>query len=367
MRAPTRPRTLSVVAGILALGLALTVLGVGIAPDWSAVPGPDARAPQDDTAPRPARVYHRVREQEIPVPTWRGELAGTAVLPTRADGAPGVVLVGGAGRDPRSSRLPLARELAARGLGVLVVEKDTTGYGPFRRDYGALARDARDAAAALRGVPGVDPARVGYWGHSEGGWVVTIAAGDDPSAAFAVLASAPVVTPGEEVTWMATEALHRVGLDGLDRFVALEMRQGRAVFSYVDARPPLAGLDLPVLAVFGAEDAMVPVVTALDRLDAELPEPPAVHILPGIGHSLTRADGRVPPDDLDRLAGWVMAPDASRSIPVRLEQLTGAPPAPALPAASAVLLHAPLASAATAALVLVVAHRRRASARDGEL
>jgi dipeptidyl aminopeptidase/acylaminoacyl peptidase len=125
------------------------------------------------------------REREVSFTGAGGvRLHGSVLAPAgpAAGRRPGLVLVGGASNaahDPARSRddlLPEARSYPARGLDVLIYDKRTVGYSLPHRDYGVLATDALAALALLRGRDGVDPARVGLWGVSEGAWVASIAA-----------------------------------------------------------------------------------------------------------------------------------------------------------------------------------------------
>ncbi|WP_157120278.1 alpha/beta hydrolase family protein [Nocardia fusca] len=104
---------------------------------------------------------------------------GTVHAPAGATGRPGVVLVHGSGKG-RSAHYDLTADAFARaGIVALAYGKRTEGYTPAHRDYSLLADDALAGLAALRSRPEVDPARVGLWGLSEGGWVA-------PARRFAV-------------------------------------------------------------------------------------------------------------------------------------------------------------------------------------
>lgn len=190
-----------VVIGSAALVASLSLLGqlvwplpaVGAGPPEPVSPG----APPGGV-PRPGGS---TSEEPVVVDAPGGRLAGAVVRPVAGGDGTALVLVAGGGPVRHSALLPLARALAAHGPVVLVHDKRTAGYGALERDYPALGRDALAALRTLRGLPGVDPARAGLAGISEGGWVVPAAAAapgrDGP--AFAVLLAGPVVTPGEQV------------------------------------------------------------------------------------------------------------------------------------------------------------------------
>lgn len=138
---------------------------------------------------------HRV---EIPSGGWR--LVGTFAAPAApaASRVPAVLLLNGAARD-RRAYVPLARELAARGIASLRLdlrgEGESTNLGRFEpgttdpRFDGAEA-DVAAALAWLRARSDIDPARVGVLGASYSGEVMAAAAREG-AAARAYVALSP--------------------------------------------------------------------------------------------------------------------------------------------------------------------------------
>ena len=133
-------------------------------------------------------------------------LPGTLAMPDGASAAapvPAVVLVHGSGphdRDetigPNRPFLDIARGLAAEGIAVLRYEKRTRARpqdfagNDFDMDDETTA-DAVAAVAALRGVEGIDPARVHVLGHSQGGMLAPRIAAQSGGVAGLVLFAAP--------------------------------------------------------------------------------------------------------------------------------------------------------------------------------
>ncbi|WP_323761688.1 alpha/beta fold hydrolase [Maricaulis sp.] len=132
-------------------------------------------------------------------------LGATLTLPDGDGPFPGVVMISGSGPQDRDSHDPglgehrpfavWAEHLAANGIAVL--RYDDRGVGQSTGDFAAatatdLASDARAALTELRGHPSIDPRRAGLVGHSEGGAIAMMVAGDmDPS--FVVMLAAPAV------------------------------------------------------------------------------------------------------------------------------------------------------------------------------
>ncbi len=145
--------------------------------------------------------------------SFRGDggltLHGTVLAPTSAKPArPGIVLVHGTGTGtPRTKLMGEAVAFARQGLSVLIYDKRSEGYSLFQRSYSQLADDALGGVAALRSQPGVDPAKVGVWGLSEGGWVAPIAASRSKDVAFVVLVGANSRQPLRPLIWLALQAL----------------------------------------------------------------------------------------------------------------------------------------------------------------
>jgi len=135
-------------------------------------------------------------------------LAGTLTRPQGIAKAPAVVLIAGSGpntRDePVSSHKPfllLADRLTRAGIAVLRYDKRGVGGSGGRYSEATekeFIADAAAAAAWLRTQPGIDPARVGLIGHSEGAEIAPEVA-HDPKVAFVVLLAAPGMKGGDVI------------------------------------------------------------------------------------------------------------------------------------------------------------------------
>ncbi|MEV5704716.1 hypothetical protein [Actinoallomurus sp. NPDC052274] len=201
---------------------------------------------------------------------------------------------------------PEAEAFARAGIAALIYDKRTVGYSKVHRDYGLLADDAAAGVAALRAVPGIDPARVGLWGFSEGGWVAPLAAVRSGHVAFLVTLGASGLTPLRTQTWyLANMARHNGvtgSLDGAVTGPAARLVAGAGLFpeaSY-DPLPVLARLRMPVLALWGEHDIEVPPAESAGILRRALAADRSVTIgfLAGAAH-----DGRQTGDGFDRIGG----------------------------------------------------------------
>jgi pimeloyl-ACP methyl ester carboxylesterase len=182
------------------------------------------RRPQDPVAPFP----YEEREVRIGHPDGHA-LAATLTLPSasslaRDDRMPAVVLVSGSGPQDRDESLVGHRPFlviadALARAGVAVLRYDDRGVARSTGDFTRattvdFASDADEATRWLRTQPGIDPARIGIVGHSEGGTVAPIVAmwqneGDGPKdpLAFLVLLAPPAEQGGKLLT-RQTKALY---------------------------------------------------------------------------------------------------------------------------------------------------------------
>ncbi|MEZ4699349.1 MAG: alpha/beta fold hydrolase [Rhodothermales bacterium] len=175
-----------------------------------AIQGPNR--PQE---PHPPYAY-RVEEVTIETPTAGVTLAGTLTLPEGSGPHPGVVLISGSGPQDRNEELfghkpflVLADHLTRNGIAVL--RYDDRGVGGSTGDIAQatsldFATDARAAFDFLARHAGIDARNVGLIGHSEGGLIAPIVAGDDARVAFIVMLAGPGI-PGDSLLALQTKAL----------------------------------------------------------------------------------------------------------------------------------------------------------------
>lgn len=206
-----------------------------------------------ERTPRPQEpvgaVPYRVEAITVEVPAddagdTARTLAGTLTLPDASrfgEGPyPGVVLISGSGPQDRDSTLMghkpflvLADRMTRAGIAVL--RYDDRGVGKSTGDFAQgtitrFARDARAAAAVLRGHDAVDPERVGLMGHSEGGMVAPMASIGEPVSFLVLLAGTGV--PGADVLlYQSSEAYRRGGLD--EAWIEENTRIRRTIFDAI--------------------------------------------------------------------------------------------------------------------------------------
>jgi pimeloyl-ACP methyl ester carboxylesterase len=219
-----------------------------------------------------------------------------------------------------------------------VLYYDKRGVGSSGGEYGSslrqLALDGIAAVRYLRSRPEVNPHRVGLRGLSEGAWVAEQVAADLGDLAFLILVSGAASTPRDQEFQKVEygmrsdgrpeqeieDALAYLGLyfyvartgEGWPLLEAATKRaQGQEWGQYVDqprsqedlawwhenhAFQPgrvVAGLDLPVLLLYGEEDWMTPPVENGEKLRSLFPSPKKVEVRVFVGadHRLEISSG----------------------------------------------------------------------------
>jgi dipeptidyl aminopeptidase/acylaminoacyl peptidase len=165
-----------------------------------------------------ASARFKVDKQNVTFMSGDLELAGTVYMPRSASPVAAVVLIHGSGQVDRSSMEYWAKIFAESGIAALAYDKRGVGksQGPefAWRDYNFddLAADAAAGAAFLETRTGIDAARIGVFGASQGGWVAPLAAKRAKHMAFMVMVSASVTTTVEDpLERRLGRRLHRCG------------------------------------------------------------------------------------------------------------------------------------------------------------
>jgi pimeloyl-ACP methyl ester carboxylesterase len=180
-------------------------------------------------------------------------LAGTLVMPAGKGPFPAVLLLNGPGQQDRDATVlghkpfaVIADYLARRGIASLRV--DDRGVG---RSQGALSElttavSAADAAAALsmlRGQAGIDPARVGAIGHSEGAVIAAMLAAEPSNrVAFVVLLAAPGVNHDQNIQYQIENFARAAGES--DKVIRSKLRAQVRLDAVVTRNPRLSTEDL---------------------------------------------------------------------------------------------------------------------------
>jgi uncharacterized protein len=226
------------------------------------------------TLPAGRAVRIRTRQLEVRFPSGGTLLAGTLTLPPGVGPHPALVWVHGGGPQTRNYFPDLPALCAGAGFAVLTYDKRGVGQsgGTFPGDLAdgraidALARDAEAAVRFLAAQPGIDRARVGLAGHSQGGWVAPLAASREPAVRFVVAFSGPALSQGETDHWAGIAgAGNSRPTQTEDEMEADVLRQGSSGY---EPLPALRALRVPSLWLFGRLDYVVPSRLSVRRLQS---------------------------------------------------------------------------------------------------
>lgn len=334
----------------------------------AAAAAPTLNRPQTPQPPFPYRAEAVVIDAPDGV-----RLAGTLTVPAGAGPHPAVLLITGSGAQDRDETvfghkpfLILADALSRRGVAVLRVDDRGVGGSSGPMEDLTTADFAGDAAAALAWLaaqPGLDPARLGLIGHSEGGIIAPLVA-QTPGAsdlALVVLIAGPAVPGGEVLTEQLRRAQQAQGLPAaiVEANTAVQARLMQAVAAHADdaaaaaeavrtllteagvppgaieqavsqvtpawlrwlvahdPRPSLAALEAPILALYGGKDFQVPADQNAAALRDAVPEAEII-VLPELNHLMQTADTgltdeyarieeTIAPEALAVIVDWVAA------------------------------------------------------------
>ena len=238
-------------------------------------------------------------------------LSGDFYLPERPIGA--LVLVHGSGPATRMRRI--AQFFAERGFAVVTWDKRGVGQsgGNYEADRNTSPENlkllAGDAAAAMNWLtaqPSVVGLPIGYWGISQAGWIIPLAALRTPRVDFITLWSGPVCTVTEEM-----EA--GIGIGGnlsTDEHARTFIAGLRAQNADTDPRDALRNLHIPGLWLFGGRDDTKVIGLSIERLSGLIQAGQShfeYRLTPEAGHFMNVETDRVV---IDAMVEWMRKREA---------------------------------------------------------
>ena len=283
-------------------------------------------------------------ERPVTFANGRVRLAGTVYAPRAAGKYPAVIFVHGSGAEGRWASAYLADYVARHGVVALIYDKRGVGgsSGDWRTStMQALAGDARSGVDLLAHRSDVDARKIGVYGHSQGGELAAAIAEHNGQVGWIIAADSPVGPQYRQDLYRVDTMLATMysGKDLVDAqaLYAEFVDVARAGASHDKLRADIAdarsarwladlgipddaswiwdwydkvgnydnasawgGVRVPVLLVFGADDALVPVPASIAQTTAILRshgnEQVIVRVFPGADHTL-----RVPASTAD---GW---------------------------------------------------------------
>ena len=305
---------------------------------------PAAAAPDAASASWSAPATTQVMAEERRFTSGDTELGGTLYMPRSGKPVAAIVVTHSASSPLGNASLYDHLKTALPALGIAVFTYDRRGSGRSgTKDAGGnftiLADDAIAAVQSLKADPRIDPKRIGTWGLSQGGWISPLAASRSPDIAFVVSVSAPVVTADVQMIFSSTNHLRANGYSQaeIDQMVAtrkavddymrgtaskeaaqrmIDGAKTKPWFKYLymgetvrdrdvsgwrkeienDPLTNLSAVTVPMLVLYGTNDAVVPVTRSVERLKTAVSRMPKlkVHVVAGADHAMqTSADEKI--------------------------------------------------------------------------
>lgn len=253
-----------------------------------------------------AQKFNPVIKQDIIINSEGVNLAGTIYRPKNAYAS--VVVVHGSGQETRMTEF--AELLANNGISVLTYDKRGVGKsggvyaGPEvgtnnvdSLNINLLAKDAGAALNKLKNYSNGTP--IGLLGFSQAGWIIPIAANNNPLVNFMVLFSCPTITSLEQLRFQFYTNGNTdfwVNHTEEDARNHIKNDSDRYQFISTDPKVTLRNISAPSLWLFGEKDIQIPVKLCIEQIN-EL-KTKGKHfeyiLFPNLGHNTAFADDKSP-------------------------------------------------------------------------
>jgi dienelactone hydrolase len=288
-------------------------------------------------------------------------LSGTVFIPKTPGPHPGIMMMPGSGNSPRWHWEGHADFFARQGLVALMFDKRGSGKstGDWKQSgFDELAQDGLAGIQLLQKRKEVDPKRVGFWGISQAGWIMPLAATKSPEVAFILTTSGPAVDVKTEGKYDYLVRLRDAGVSGEDlalaerildmdhevtmtsqgynelrtlmdearekpwwktfefQLVPVAARAFPKLIGGFDPRPVLEEVKVPILWMYGLADKSVEPtqnIAILNEIMTKQPKPWTIKTFPDADHGIQlKRDGSAPfphrayaPGYWDTMAEWV--------------------------------------------------------------
>jgi len=305
---------------------------------------------QDNASSEPSRLelFHQQNtrqfaEHRLKISGDAGQIGVSYFLPIESPGltlpdnpVPAVVLLHGSGAVPRDSNRFIAEAFARQGIAAIFFDK--RGIAETEGDFDQitfhqLADDAIVVARHFEQQAGIKA--VGFWGHSQGGWIGPLAASLWDKTAFVIMIAGPAVSPAREAEWAYiyqvkdledsalfipklraivvawheglrsenwdefkrlssgaadTEWYEKSGVDHLRNDIQNSFYESYRLYMDFDPAPLFAGLKKPLLAIFSPDDESIDSAESVMVLDTFRQQGKDITIVqyPGYSHSMRK-------------------------------------------------------------------------------
>ena len=253
-----------------------------------------------------AQKFNPDIKQDIIINSEGVNLAGTIYKPKNAYAS--VVVVHGSGQETRMTEF--AELLANNGISVLTYDKRGVGKsggvyaGPEvgtnnvdSLNINLLAKDARAALNEIKNYSNGTP--IGLLGFSQAGWIIPIAANNNPLVNFMVLFSCPTITSLEQLRFQFyTNGNTNFWVNHTEEDARNHIKNDSDRYQFISTDPKVAlrNISAPSLWLFGEKDIQIPVKLCIEQIN-EL-KTKGKHfeyiLFPNLGHNTAFADDKSP-------------------------------------------------------------------------
>jgi len=253
-----------------------------------------------------AQKFTPVIKQDIIINSEGANLAGTIYRPKNAYAS--VVIVHGSGQESRMTEF--AELLANNGISVLTYDKRGVGKsggvyaGPEvgtnnvdSLNINLLAKDARAALKKIKHYNNGSP--IGLLGFSQAGWIIPIAANNNPLVNFMVLFSCPTITSLEQLRFQFyTNGNANFWVNHTEEEARYHIKNDSDRYQFISTDPKIAlrNISAPSLWLFGEKDIQIPVKLCIEQINTLKSEgkPFEYTLFSNLGHNTTFTDDKSP-------------------------------------------------------------------------
>lgn len=261
-----------------------------------------------------AQKFNPVIKQDIIINSEGVNLAGTIYKPKNAYAS--VVVVHGSGQETRMTEF--AELLANNGISVLTYDKRGVGksggvyagpeVGTNNVDSLNINLLAKDALAALNKIKNYSNGTpIGLLGFSQAGWIIPIAANNNPIVNFMVLFSCPTITSLEQLRFQFyTNGNTDFWVNHTEEDTRNHIKNDSDRYQFISTDPKVAlrNISAPSLWLFGEKDIQIPVKLCIEQINTLKSEgkPFEYTLFSNLGHNTAFTDDKSP---VENAINWI--------------------------------------------------------------
>jgi pimeloyl-ACP methyl ester carboxylesterase len=237
-------------------------------------------------------------EEEVVYKSGDVKLSGSLIFPDKSGPHPVVVFIHGSGKMTRETMHNRACLFVKNGFSALIYDRRGRGKSEGDNDnilpMNVMANDVLAWVEYLKSRDDIKKDQIGLYGLSQGGWVAPLAATMSNDIAFLITISAPGISPDEQNSFAVGNMLKnqlagiltrsRVPEDNIENILEnitarrkeYDINSNAADkeivpgFSSFEPEPVWEKISIPVLAIWGEKDELVPAQESRDIIKGAL-------------------------------------------------------------------------------------------------